>query len=147
MARKNLLLDHPPLPATCNKPHTIVLFTGIANPSPLEQHLMNKCTELITIRFRDHHRFSAKDMDRIISTFNNQFTKNKILVTTEKDLARLKDEKRFDYLRNFPVFYIPVTMKVHPHTKGVQFDQVIKNYATTNTKDFGLDFRKSTNRS
>jgi tetraacyldisaccharide 4'-kinase len=131
-----------PSSQTCSKPHTIVLFTGIANPSPLEQHLMDKCTELITIKFRDHHRFSDKDMQRVVNTFNHQFTKNKILITTEKDLARLKGEKSFDYLSNFPVFYIPVSMKIHPHTKGVDFDQVIQDYVRTNTKDFSLDFQK-----
>lgn len=127
---------------SCQKPNTIVLFTGIANPSPLEQHLMKKSSELITVKFRDHHAYTKRDMQHIINVFDKQFTKNKILLTTEKDLSRLKGEKCFDYLRNFPVFYIPVSMKVHPHTKGINFDKVIQNYVQTNTKDFSVGFRK-----
>jgi tetraacyldisaccharide 4'-kinase len=127
----------------CAKPHTIVLFTGIANPSSLEQHLMTKCTELITIKFQDHHQYSHKDIQRIINIFNNQFTKNKILITTEKDLARLKGEKSFESLSKFPVFYIPVSMKIHPHNRGINFDQVIQDYVRTNKKNFSLGFRKT----
>lgn len=119
----------------CKKPNTILLFTGIANPSSLEQYLQDQCSNLITISFPDHHVFSGKDIAKIIKRYNDLFTKNKIIVTTEKDFYRLKHEKPFNALNELPVYYIPICMEFHPHPKSFDFDQAILNYVRKNTKN------------
>lgn len=121
------------------KPNTIVLFSGIANTAILEQHLNNMCSNLVMIQFPDHHWFTEKDIAKIIKAYDDQFTRSKIIVTTEKDYNRLKHKKCFDDLRKKPVFYIPVSMKIHPHAKGIDFNQAIRDYVEKNTKHFGLD--------
>lgn len=121
------------------QPNTIILFTGIANTAILEQHLQDRCSNLIVLKFPDHHWYADKDIARILKTYDDQFTKNKIIVTTEKDYYRLKHKKCFDDLRKKPVFYIPVSMKIHPHTKGIDFNQAIRDYVEKNRKHFELD--------
>jgi tetraacyldisaccharide 4'-kinase len=124
---------------TCHQPNTIILFTGIANPSSLQHHLQNKCSNLISITFPDHHPFSTKDIRKVLLTFNDQFTKNKILVTTEKDYHRMKSHDFFGDLVKYPVFYIPVSVGFHTNYRGLDFDQVISEYVRTNKQHSQVD--------
>lgn len=109
----------------CKKPNTIILFTGIANPSSIEQYLQNKCMHLISLEFPDHHKFTSKDINKIIESYDNLLTKNKIIVTTEKDMMRLKDEQFFQLLKDLPVFYLPVYFAFHPAQDSTTFDEVL----------------------
>jgi tetraacyldisaccharide 4'-kinase len=129
------LTPFPQISATkmvCAQVNTILLFTGIANPSSLQQHLQDKCSNLIMMNFPDHHPFSSNDINKILAVFNDQFTKNKILVTTEKDFYRLKDQIFFGDLIKYPVFYIPVSVGFHTNYRGLEFDQVIRDYVRKN---------------
>ncbi|WP_273272976.1 tetraacyldisaccharide 4'-kinase [Maribacter polysiphoniae] len=60
----------------------ITLVTGIANPEPLVRYLKDKGVDLEHLEFRDHHFFSASE----IELFNSK----PMVLTTEKDFARLK---------------------------------------------------------
>ncbi|PIF01655.1 MAG: tetraacyldisaccharide 4'-kinase [Maribacter sp.] len=60
----------------------ITLVTGIANPGPLVRYLTDKGIDLEHLEFRDHHFFSTSE----IGLFNSR----SIVLTTEKDFARLK---------------------------------------------------------
>lgn len=60
----------------------ITLVTGIANPKPLVRYLKDKGLDLEHLEFRDHHFFSASE----IELFNSK----PMVLTTEKDFARLK---------------------------------------------------------
>ena len=107
--------------------NTIVLFAGIANPYPLEQYLRRLCSELIIIRFKDHHQFSDKDITDVKTTFNNQFTKRKVLITTEKDAMRLREPSLFQLLEGIPLYYIPIEISFHFREKE-KFDKLVTDY-------------------
>ena len=64
----------------------ITLVTGIANPKPLVDYLADKGIELEHLEYRDHHFFSASE----IALFNSKA----IVLTTEKDFARLQGKVR-----------------------------------------------------
>jgi tetraacyldisaccharide 4'-kinase len=71
----------------------VVAFAGIAKPERFFTTLQSlgvqpaKC-----VRFRDHHRYSARDIERL---------GGEILITTEKDAVRLKGvtDRSYSYLR------------------------------------------------
>ncbi|MFZ4464474.1 MAG: tetraacyldisaccharide 4'-kinase [Bacteroidales bacterium] len=110
---------------------TIILFCGIANPYPLEDHLRKKCNQLILFDYPDHHAFQEKDIQSILNQYNNLIGKNKIIVTTEKDAMRLTDSP---YLRQFdgiPLFYAPITVSFHEED-NLNFDQEIIQYVRKN---------------
>lgn len=96
-----------------NKTSTIVLFTGIANSYPLQDFLKKFCNELVVLTFSDHHNYSDKDIQLIHKTFEDQFTSNKILVTTEKDYQRLQVNKMKDVLWKHPIYYVPIHIVFH----------------------------------
>lgn len=106
---------------------TILLVAGIANPYPLEDHLRNVCSDLITITFPDHHKYTPNDIEIIKKKFDDIFTKNKIIVTTEKDLMRLKSPEIWDLIVNLPIHYVPIEVELHDAGKK-EFDSQILNY-------------------
>ncbi len=122
------------LPPVKKRPSVIVLLTGIANPAPLQDYLISKCNRLVNIEYRDHHQFSKRDIEHIVKEFQNQFVKNKILLTTEKDMMRLIKSPYFRLFKDIPLYYIPVKMKIHKPDDKV-FDQIIINYVSKNKRD------------
>jgi len=112
--------------------NTIVLFAGIANPYPLEQYLKRLCSELIPIHFKDHHQFSEKDITDVKTTFNNQFTKRKVLITTEKDAMRLQEPALLELLKGIPIYYIPIEISFHFREKE-KFDKLVTDFIGSET--------------
>ncbi|MFH0894998.1 MAG: tetraacyldisaccharide 4'-kinase, partial [Bacteroidota bacterium] len=106
---------------------TILCFSGIANPTPLEEYLKRRCTELIPVRFPDHYQYSLKNIQELLKNFDNIVRKNRIIVTTEKDAMRLKGiefEKTFEH---YPIYFISIGVDFHKADKPL-FDQTILDY-------------------
>ncbi len=113
---------------------TIVLFTGVANPYPLKDFLRYRCRELITIDFPDHHSYSERDILLIRKTWNDQFTKKKLIVTTEKDAMRLIKSPYLRLLKDLPMVYVPVEVKFHGQDEKM-FNHQILSYVRENQRN------------
>ncbi len=110
-----------------------VVFAGIAKITPLIDYLKQEAKEVIVTEFSDHHNFEPVDIVRIINTFKEIISKEKILITTEKDAMRLKDERLFPLLEEVPVFYLPIEIKFHKTAEEEpSFDDTILEYVRTN---------------
>jgi tetraacyldisaccharide 4'-kinase len=110
---------------------SILLVTGIANPASITEYLRRQTDKLYTLQFPDHHDFTLGDMDKINSAFSDMTGTNKIIVTTEKDMMRLRRPELEEALRNLPVFYLPVEVAFH-HNEQDKFNQRILNYVRKN---------------
>jgi tetraacyldisaccharide 4'-kinase len=113
------------------EPSKIMLFTGISNPIPFEEYLKRNCNELISMRFRDHHRYSCDDIRNIKEKFEALYSANKIIVTTEKDRMRLYDSSLKEILTGLPVYYVPIEIEFHKTSssnEGMDFDTIITDY-------------------
>lgn len=110
-----------------------IVFAGIAKITPLIDYLKLEAKEVIVTKFGDHHNFQPVDLVRIINKFKDIISSKKILITTEKDAMRLKDERLFPLLEEVPVFYLPIEIKFH---KGPEdeptFDETILEYVRAN---------------
>jgi tetraacyldisaccharide 4'-kinase len=116
--------SQPDYPAKTNN---ILLFNGIANDMPLREHLERMCSELVVIKFPDHHLYSMKDLELIRKRFDDLPTQKKVILTTEKDVMRLKNPAFSTFLKNLPLFYIPIEVEFHGGDKEL-FDKEILNY-------------------
>ncbi|NQV03219.1 MAG: tetraacyldisaccharide 4'-kinase, partial [Bacteroidia bacterium] len=105
----------------------ILLFTGIANDYPLREHLNRQCRETEVMKFPDHHPYCLEDLKKIKSRFDDIPTRKKVLVTTEKDLMRLKTPELSNFIKRLPLFYLPIKIDFHGENKD-QFDQTIVDY-------------------
>lgn len=110
-----------------------VVFAGIAKISPLVDYLKQEAKDVIVTQFNDHHNFQPVDIVRIINRFDEIISSQKILITTEKDAMRLKDERLFPLLEEVPVFYLPIEIKFHKGLEGEPtFDETILEYVRAN---------------
>ncbi len=66
------------------KNQKITLVTGIANPTPLLNHLNSIGIDYEHLKYKDHHFFTQKELD--------EFNERKVILTTEKDYVRLKNK-------------------------------------------------------
>ncbi len=130
----------------CKDCHTILLFCGIANPYPLQEHLKLNCSELIVMEFPDHHRYTKKDLDKIIYTYNEIFSAKKMILTTEKDVMRLIKSDLIDSLKDYPIFYTPIKTKFHKEDAAA-FDKQVLAYVEENRRNNTLSDQQDKNQS
>ena len=123
--------SHDVLDMDSLKVSDIFLFTGIANPQPLYSYLSERCANLHTLSFSDHHHYTATDIHKISEKFRTIASENKIIITTEKDFVRLSHHHELNLLTSFPIFYIPVKMDFDSTDKH-KLDQILINYARKN---------------
>ena len=112
------------------KRFTILLVTGIANPSGLIEYLRRHTDKLETLIFPDHHEFTSKDLDKITETFNNIANQSKIIVTTEKDAMRLRNPELDASIQKLPFFFLPI--EVFFHQEEERFNKMIVDYVRKN---------------
>jgi tetraacyldisaccharide 4'-kinase len=112
--------------------NTILLFAGIANSYPLQEHLRSMCHELHVMDFKDHHKYSIQDLEKIKGNFDNMFTRNKVIFTTEKDAMRLDKSKLSKVIKDMPIFYIPIEIGLH-NGDSIIFDDQIRAYVEKNS--------------
>lgn len=67
----------------------VLLVTGVAQPQHLHKHLENVASKIVALKYPDHHRFSSHDVKEIAQDFDTLQEDNRVIVTTEKDAARL----------------------------------------------------------
>lgn len=92
---------------TANVPKNIMVVSGIANPTPMLEHLGSRYSIAEHLRFPDHHHFSPKD----IADLEQKCLQSKLpIVTTEKDWVRLKDMLSAEILKR--TFYLPLQTKI-----------------------------------
>lgn len=123
------------LPEISEKKYSaIIMFAGIANTYPMKEHLRDRCSELIALEFPDHHKYRKQDVELIKKTFDNQFTRKKIIVTTEKDVMRLINSPYLRLLKDLPLYYLPVKVKFHGLDE-TNFKNQIKKYVRENKRN------------
>ena len=121
----------------------VLLVTGIANSAPLKSYLTHGTHDIQEINFPDHHHYTAKDIEKIKTRFESITTSKKIIITTEKDMIRLRDlETLPDSIRK-NLYYIPLTISFL-NNAGKDFDRKILNYVRKNKSNF--DFYTKSNR-
>ncbi|PLW94496.1 MAG: tetraacyldisaccharide 4'-kinase [Marinilabiliales bacterium] len=112
--------------------YTIFLLSGIVNPYPLEEHLRRFCMDLQKFEFPDHYEYTEKDVKKLRDEFEKHLIKNKIIVTTEKDVQRLKKDDIKEFLVDLPVYYVPINVGLHNNAQK-SFDKKILDYVAENS--------------
>ncbi len=120
--------QHPAIGMENLKDYEVLLVTGIANPSSAINFLKTKTAFLHSIAFSDHHFFTADDLRTVQIKFDAISSQKKIIVTTEKDFVRLKNNKS---VNNLPYYYLPVKVDFESSDKKM-FDEIIVSYAGKN---------------
>lgn len=105
----------------------VFLLTGIANPKPLFEYLQPMARAIHHTEYPDHYHYKLSDVSRFVAAFNQHPSKEKMMLTTEKDMQRLLGDNLRDLLLNLPIYYLPVEIALAPKDK-LTFDENIINY-------------------
>lgn len=115
------------------KEYSILLVAGIANPKPLITELEKHSSDVRPFLFPDHHYFSQDDLKKIQDAYEALPGENKIIITTEKDAARLKEFASILVGANH-WYFIPIKIEFHPG-EAEHFIKYIFHYVTNNNRN------------
>ena len=85
-----------------------LLISAIANTDYLLNFLGENLRSAQTLEFEDHHYFEEEDLRNLLKRFNALPSRNKIILTTEKDATRLELHQDFFWKNQLPLFVLPV---------------------------------------
>lgn len=86
-----------------------ILFSGIANNSPMKQYAAESYRILKTLDFPDHHKYSASDVRSIYSA--SKANPTALVLTTEKDAQRIMERKDIPDILKGKLFYLPIKVR------------------------------------
>ncbi len=105
----------------------VILVCGIARPEPLITYLKQRASDVHTLSYRDHHYFVSADLEEMKAAHDNWDKPNKLIVTTEKDAARLYLHIEKLSAWNITIAVLPVSVTVLLN-KGSEFDALVTAY-------------------
>ena len=110
----------------------VMAFCGIANPKPFVEDLKKRYKTVDFLTFADHHPYTENDVNAILKRFENLCGEKKIIVTTEKDAARLTNSPYLCQFEIAPLYDLPVSVRFHEEEK---FNKEILSYVRKNSHD------------
>lgn len=135
-------------PTPVTPPAKILLFTGIANDTPLEQYLRQQGHDILEHRrFGDHHAYTSAEAQALADRVRqlSALHGDVLLLTTQKDYCRLKDTAAFAYFCHLPLAYVPVETEFL-FAQGGDFDRAVLDFVRAGAGTGGAETRPQTNR-
>ena len=128
---------------TIRRNENILLLTGIASPKQMIVDLKTYTENIKTLAYSDHHNFTDSDIQQINETFA-KMPSPKLIITTEKDEARLLGISGLsDEVRN-NIYTLPIRMKFLLDKEETFNDKII-DYVRKNSRNSILVKRKDDN--
>ena len=122
----------------------IMLLTGIASPKQMILDLEPFTSRIHTLAFGDHHQFTQKDIERINQMYAN-LPSPKIIVTTEKDAARLFGLEGLNEEVRHHLYVLPIKIKFLLEQEHI-FNTKILSYVQKNSRNSILVKAKDDNK-
>ena len=130
-------LDYAPLQplnetaktVTAENSDSVLAFCGIADPEPFKTALEKLYKNVVVLPFADHHAYTENDIKAILKCFENLTGEKKIIVTTEKDAARLTNSPYLCEFDGAQLYDLPVNVRFHEEEK---FNEEILRYVRQN---------------
>jgi len=110
------------------RPETdVIALAGIAKPELFVEEIKQHVEKVHPFLFPDHHNYSRKDIKKLYDKFKT-FT-NPVILTTEKDAVRLKDNKHLPEEWKSRIYYLPI--QVDLSSKNYKpFDEMILDHVS-----------------
>lgn len=90
----------------------ILMVSGIAKPETMLEYLRQQASDVHLLRYPDHHYFTQSNLEEMKQTYDAWNVPDKVMVTTEKDAARLALHK--NQLRDWDIkiAILPIAVKL-----------------------------------
>ena len=114
------------------KEDDILLISGIAVPDPFIREAEKYSNKVLPAIFPDHHTFSKSDFKKLDTTFEKMRSPGKLILVTEKDAARLKNNPLVPESWKISLYYLPIVIQF---CNDQSFDETIKKHIITFQKN------------
>ena len=128
------------LPLQSIQGKNILLLTGIASPDQLIVDLKGYQTQITQLAYADHHHFSRKDQEHINAVYEAMEEPN-MIITTEKDAARLQTSEQLTHEVCDAMFALPIKVRFLLDQEE-NFNNQIISYVRKNSRNSILVKRK-----
>ena len=119
----------------------VLLLTGIASPEQMIDDVQPNVKSLKPLTFPDHHAFSPRDIEKINNAFAAMPQESRVILTTEKDAARLRNVSGLSEEVKQRLLVLPVEVKFMLDGEEI-FNDKIKSYVRKNSRNSILVKRK-----
>lgn len=119
----------------------VLLVTGIASPATLVKEVESYASHVKLLAFDDHHDFTAKDLQQIKAQFQHLEEWKRLIITTEKDAARLKYHPALDEALKAHIYVLPIEIEFLQNQQYI-FNQNIIGYVRAYSRNRSLSERK-----
>ena len=126
-AKPLAIFDAAPWPQDIDATYTLLAITGIAHPESMIDYLHSLTPHVEHMSYADHHDFTAKELQQIQQSFA-QLPEKKLIITTQKDAARLQSLASLltPAIRQH-LYALPIQVQFL-HQQQTAFNQSIINY-------------------
>lgn len=112
----------------------VLLVTGIASPAPLLKEVESYTRHVKLLAFDDHHDFTSKDLLQIKEQFLHLEEWRRLIITTEKDAARLKQHPALDEMLKPHIYVLPIEIEILQNQQYI-FNQNIIGYVRAHSRN------------
>lgn len=110
---------------------SILAVCGVANPRPFIRYLRRFKAKVRIKRYSDHHHFSASDMESILQKYESMSGNRKVIITTEKDAVRLRNNPYFPPHLRSVTYYLPISVCFNEDFNAVTLEETIRQLLRT----------------
>lgn len=114
------------------KKASVMLVTGIVSNNKITEYLKKFTSDVECISFGDHHDFSKKELQYLEKKFFTNPASEKLILTTEKDAARLINHKDLPETLKKYIFVLPVRVNILNDKENLLIKK-ITDYVTENS--------------
>lgn len=112
----------------------VLLVTGIARPMPLKHEIESRGAKTKLLGYADHHNFRASDFVHIEKEFKRIKGEDRIIVTTEKDAARILQYPDVPQAIKEHIHAMPIEVEIL-NGEGEVFNRMILDYVAENSRN------------
>ena len=121
-------------PLSSLTPYThILLVTGIASAAPLVTKLHQHTQHVTHMEYGDHHEFTRAELQDIKKKFDSITATEKLIITTEKDAARLSTYTLDESISN-NLYVLPIEVEFLQDQQET-FNNYITDYVNKNSRN------------
>lgn len=108
----------------------VLLLTGIASPQQMQMDLQRTTRHITPLCFADHHQFTPHDMQRIEEAFTAMQGSKRLIITTEKDAARLRTVEILSPVIRRHLYILPIEVDILCGQQA-EFEQAINDFVAS----------------
>lgn len=111
----------------------VLLLSGIASPEQMMMDMHRYVHRITPLSYPDHHYFTQRDADNIDQALR-ALSKPRIIITTEKDAARLQHLEGLSEEVKKSLYVLPVQVEIMKN-EAETFNEKITSYVLTDTRN------------